>query len=90
MEPFLAVGVPVRWTRGGPVDFVPLLALVAAVLVARFVIGARLTPVTFTVAATCGASWAWAIAVWGIELPSLAAVIATAVLTASVGRARST
>ncbi len=84
----LAVGVPIRWARGGPIDVVPLLAVVAAVLVTRFVIGARLTPVSFILAATCGSAWALAITIWGIELPTLAAVLTTAVLTVSVERAR--
>jgi hypothetical protein len=88
VELLLAVGVPIRWPRGGPIDVVPLLAVVAAVLVTRFVIGARLTPVTFILAATYGSAWAWAIAVWGIELPTFAAVLTTAVLTRTVDRAR--
>src|ERR687892_2549711 len=83
----LAVGVPIRWARGGPIDVVPLLAVVAAVLVTRFVIGARLTPVSFILAATCGSAWALAITIWGIELPTLAAVLTTAGLTGSVGGA---
>ena len=71
-----------------PIDVVPLLAVVAAVLVTRYVIGARLSPVTLILAATGGSAWVWAIAVWGIELPTLAAVLTTAVLTLSVDRAR--
>lgn len=67
---------------------VPLLAVVVAVLITRFVIGARLTPVTFILAATCGSAWAWAIAVWGVELPTLAAVLTIAVLTRTVERFR--
>ena len=88
MDALLAVGVPIRWARGGPIDLVPLLAAVAAVLITRFVIGARITPVTFILAVTCGSTWAWAIAAWGIELPTLAAVLVTAALTLTVGRAR--
>ena len=88
MDALLAVGVPIRWARGGPIDLVPLLAAVAAVLVTRFVIGARITPVTFILAVACGSTWAWAIAAWGVELPTLAAVLVT--LTLSVGRARAT
>ena len=88
MELLLAVGVPIRWARGGPIDVVPLLAVIGAVLVTRFVIGTRLTPVTFILAVTAGSAWAWAIAVWGIEPPTLAAVVAIAVLSRSVERAR--
>src|ERR687892_730666 len=87
VELLLAVGVPIRWARGGPIDVVPLLAVAAPGLVTRFVIGARLTPVSFILAATCGSAWALAITIWGIELPTLAAVLTTAVLTVSVERA---
>ena len=88
MDVLLAVGVPIRWARGGPIDVVPLLAAVAAILIARFVIRARLTPVTFIAAVASGSAWALAITIWGIELPTLAAVVVTAVLAGSVGRAR--
>ena len=86
MEALVAVGVPYRWARGGPVDLLPLVAALVALFILRFVIGARLTPVTGIVAATCGAAWAWAIAVWGIEMPTLAAVIATGVAAWAVDR----
>ncbi|HEX2025303.1 MAG TPA: hypothetical protein VHH92_02800 [Actinomycetota bacterium] len=75
MDLLLGVGVPVKWARGGPIDVVPLLASVAAVLITRFVIGVRLTPVTVILAVTGGSAWAWAIAVWGIELPTLIAIV---------------
>jgi hypothetical protein len=75
VDVLLAVGVPVRWARGGPIDVVPLIAAIAAVLITRFMIGLRLTPVTFILAVTGGSAWAWGIAVWGLELPTLIALV---------------
>jgi hypothetical protein len=80
------MGVPVQWARGGPIDVVPLLAVIVAVLVTRFVIGARLTPVTVILALTAGSAWALAIDLWDVELPTLVAVAVTAALMLTVAR----
>ncbi len=85
----LALGVSTRWAHAGPADFTPLLAILGAVLIARFVIGARMTIMTATVAAAGGAAWAAALPRWGITIPTLMAVLMISALRVLVGRARS-
>jgi hypothetical protein len=85
----LALGVSVNWARSGPADFTPLLAMIGAVLILRFVIGMPLTLVRTLAAAACGAAWAAAVATKGFTLPTLLALAAIAFLTAAGGRARS-
>jgi hypothetical protein len=53
----------------------PLLAMVAAVLVARFVLGVRMTAMTFVMCLAIGAAWSSAVARWGWTIPSLAATL---------------
>jgi hypothetical protein len=89
MTAALALGVSMRWAQPGPADFTPVLAIVAAILVARFVIGARLTMLTLVVAAAAGAAWAAAIPQWGFTAPTLAAVLAVSALRVWIDRARS-
>lgn len=75
----LALGVSIRWAGDGSADFTPILAILAGILVVRFVLGYRLTIITVTMAVLAGALWAAAIAEWGLSLPTLAAVAAVAV-----------
>ena len=82
----LALGVSVRWADAGSADFTPLLAILGAVLIARFVIGARMTILTATFAAGGGAAWAAALPRWGFTVPTLMAVLAICVLRLWVGR----
>lgn len=79
MSASLALGVSIRWAGDGSADFTPILAILAGILVVRFVLGHRLTMITVTVAVLAGALWAAAIAEWGVSLPTLAAVTAAAV-----------
>jgi hypothetical protein len=74
----LALGVSIRWAQPGPADFTPLLAMMAGVLVVRFVVGLRLGPITAVAAAGAGAAWAAAVPPWGIAVPTLAAIVAIA------------
>jgi hypothetical protein len=76
----LALGVSIRWARSGPVDFTPLLAMLIAVVVARFVFGVRLGAVTTVAAAATGAAWAAAIPRFGISAPTLVALVALTAL----------
>ena len=85
----LALGVSVHWARPGPADFTPLLAMIGAVLILRFVIGTPLTLLRTLAAAACGAAWAAAVATKGLTLPTLVALAAMAFLTAAAGRASS-
>jgi uncharacterized membrane protein YdjX (TVP38/TMEM64 family) len=78
----LALGVSIRWAQPGPADFTPVVAMLAGVLVARFVIGLRLTVVTTVAAAAAGAGWAAAVATWGFSVPTLVLIAAVAVLRA--------
>lgn len=89
MSPPLALGVPVRWAEAGPADFTPLLAMLAAVLVARFVVGLRLGAVSTVMAAAAGAAWAAAIPQFGLGAPTLVAVAVMVALGRWGGPARS-
>jgi hypothetical protein len=86
----LGLGVSIRWADPGPADFTPLLAMVAAVLVVRFVIGLRLGALTTVSAVAGGAAWAAAIPRWGLVIPTLIVVIAVAALRLWAGRPRAT
>ncbi|MGH9247165.1 MAG: hypothetical protein ACRD29_23165 [Acidimicrobiales bacterium] len=85
----LALGGPAPWARAGPADLTPLVAMVAAVLILRFVVGVRLTVMTATLAVCAGALWASIIERWGVALPSAAAAVLLTGLRTAVGRARS-
>ena len=85
---FLSLGAPIRWAHAGPLDLTPLMAIVAAVLVMRFVLGVGVTMMTFMLAATAGALWAYAAQTWGLVWPSAVAVAGTALLQAPVRRAQ--
>jgi hypothetical protein len=85
----LALGVSIRWAHAGPADFTPVLAIAAAVLVARFVIGARLTMMSLVIAAAGGAAWAAALPRWGFTVPTLAVILTVSALRFWVDRARS-
>ena len=76
----LALGVSIRWARTGPVDFTPLVAMLVAVLVARFVCGVRLGAVTTVAAAATGAAWAATIPEFGLSVPTLLALVALTAL----------
>jgi hypothetical protein len=86
----LALGVSIRWAHAGPADFTPVLAILAAIIVARFVIRARLTLMTTFAAAAAGAAWAAALPQWGFTLPTLAAVLTVSALRLVVDRTRPT
>jgi hypothetical protein len=76
----LALGVSIRWARSGPVDFTPLLAMLIAVVVARFVFGVRLRAVTTVAAAATGAAWAAGIPRFGLTVTTLVALVALTAL----------
>jgi hypothetical protein len=76
----LGLGVSIRWADAGPADFTPLVAMLAGVLVARFVIGLRLGALTTVAAAGAGAAWAAAVPRWGIAVPTLVVIGAVAAL----------
>ena len=87
MTPVLSYGMVVP---PGPrhLDLTPLTAIVVALLVARFVVGFRLTPMTGVNAAFAGALWAYLAEVWGLAIPTAIAVIVSVVLRARVHSAR--
>jgi hypothetical protein len=70
----LALGVSLRWAQPGPADFAPVLSMIAGVMIARFVVGIRLGPMSTVTAAGVGAAWAAAIPHWGVALPTLMAM----------------
>lgn len=80
------MGVSIQWARSGPADLTPLLAMIGAVLVLRFVIGLPLTLFLTILAAAAGAAWAAAVQSWGLALPTLAAVAAVGFLSWRTGR----
>ena len=85
-----ALGVSIRWSQAGPADFTPLLAMVAGILVARFVIGVRLGVVSTVLAVGAGAAWAAAIPGWGVTVPTLLVLAIVAGARAWVDRSRPT
>jgi hypothetical protein len=88
MTGILGLGVSIQWTRSGSPDMTPLLAMIAAILVARFVIRLPLTGLRTLGAAAAGAAWAAAVGTWGFTLPTLCAVATVALLSATAARTR--
>lgn len=85
MASVLAYGVSVApYSRH--LDLTPITAIVVAILVARFVVGMRLTPLGAALAAFAGALWAYLAEGWGLVVPSLAALVITLSLRAVVRR----
>lgn len=74
MIALLGLGIAVRWAHAGPADFTPVLAVAAAVLVVRFLLGLPLTVLTLTMAVLGGTMWAAAIAQWGFSAPTVSAL----------------
>jgi hypothetical protein len=74
MASILAYGMSVP---PGPrhLDLTPLTAIVTAILVARFLVGLRLSPPTVVGAAFAGALWAYLTEPWGLVVPSTAALL---------------
>jgi hypothetical protein len=84
----LALGVSIPWARSGPADFTPLLAMLCAILILRFVVGSHLTAMRTMLAVACGALWATCIERWGIVVPTAFALLVIAGLRSIVGRSR--
>jgi hypothetical protein len=84
----LALGVSLRWAQPGPADFAPLLSMIAGVVIARFVVGIRLGPMSTVAAAGVGASWAAALPHWGVALPTLMVMAILVVARLWVDRSR--
>ncbi|MGH2765275.1 MAG: hypothetical protein ACRDKA_05125 [Actinomycetota bacterium] len=74
MTDLLALGVSIRWADAGSADFIPILAIAAAILVVRFAVGLRLTVLTVLLAVLGGTLWAASISRWGFSLPTLVAI----------------
>lgn len=68
-------------------DLTPLLAIIGGIVIARFVVGARLTPMTAVWAAFCGALWAYLAERWGLVPPSLAVLLLVFALRSASPRA---
>jgi hypothetical protein len=85
----LALGVSVPWARSGPPDFMPLLAIAGALVIVRFAIGIRLTPVRALATAAGGAAWAAAVGSVGFAVPTVIAIAVVACLLLAAGSARS-
>ena len=84
------MGVPIQWARAGPADFTPLISVLGAVLILRFVVGARLTVMTTTLAIFAGAFWVFGIERWGITFPTVVTLLLITRLRTTIGRARAT
>lgn len=87
MVGMLGLGVAVRWADAGPADFTPLIAMVAALTIARFVLRIRLSVMTFMLTILAGALWAGAAAQWGFTVPTLAAILVIGSLSVLLPRA---
>jgi hypothetical protein len=70
----------------GRIDFTPLVTVVVALLVVRFVLGVRLTWPVVGAVVVVGTTLGWSIGAWGVVVPSAVAFIAGAVLTAPLRR----
>ena len=70
------------------VDLTPLTAMVAALLLVRFVVGKRLTPLSGIQAVFAGALWAYLAEPWGLVVPSALAVVVLTWLRVHVRRSR--
>jgi len=79
MSAVLAYGMSVA---PGPrhLDLTPLVAIVTAIVIARFLVGLRLTPPTVAGAAFAGALWAFLAEPWGLLAPSSLALLLIVVL----------
>jgi hypothetical protein len=79
MSTVLAYGMSVP---PGPrhLDLTPLMAIVTAIVIARFLVGLKLTPRTVASAAFVGALWAYLAEPWGLVAPSLLALLLIVVL----------
>ncbi len=67
-------------------DLTPLVSIVVAILLARFVVGLPLTPMTGVLAAFGGSLWAALAQGWGIEPPSVVALVFVLGLRSAVRR----
>jgi hypothetical protein len=76
----LGLGVSIRWADAGPADLTPVVAMLAGVLMARFVVGLRLGVLVTVTAAGAGAAWAALVPRWGIAVPTLGVIVAVAAL----------
>jgi hypothetical protein len=79
MSSFLAYGMSVPpGTRH--LDLTPLIAIVCSIVIARFLVGLRLTPPAAAGAAFAGALWAYLAEPWGLLTPSFLALLLIIVL----------
>jgi len=85
----LAIGVPIPWAPAGPADFTPLVAMLGAILILRFVVGVRLTVMTTMLAITAGALWSYSAERWGIVVPTMSALVLIVSLRSSMAHSRS-
>ena len=69
-------------------DWTPLVAILAALLIARFVVRRPLTPVSGAFAVFCGALWAYAAQRWGHSVAAIGAVAVVLATSAAAGRMR--
>jgi hypothetical protein len=67
-------------------DATPLVAIVVAILLARFVVGLPLTPMTGVLAAFGGSLWAALAQGWGIGPPSVVGLVLVLGLRSAVRR----
>jgi hypothetical protein len=70
----------------GQIDVTPLVTVLAALLVVRFVLGVGLTWPIVTAVVIAGTALGWAIEAWGILAPTAVAFIGATVLTAPLHR----
>jgi len=79
MSSLLAYGMSIQ---PGPrhLDLTPVVAILAAILIVRFVIGLALTPPTLVGAAFAGALWAYLAEPLGVATPTLVAFLLIVVI----------
>ena len=88
MGALLATGTLPIPRHPGHIDFTPLVVVVVALLVVRFVLGVGLTWPVVTAVAILGTVLGWAIDAWGVVVPTGVAFVGATIVTAPLHRRR--
>lgn len=84
----LAYGVAFPTRGRAYADLTPIVSMLVAVVLARLVLGLRLTSFTIVLAAFCGALWAYLAEPWGLVAPTALAAFGLIVAAGVLRRRR--
>ena len=88
MGSVLATGGMVVRPVAGRIDITPLITVLIALLVVRFVLGVRMTWPAVGVVVGLGTILGWAIGAWGVVTPSAIAFLGAVIVTGQFRRRR--